>query len=137
MKEFIKKENELKEVIEYLKELIGDSSIVLLRGDLASGKTTFVKEYLKSIGIKESVTSPTFSILQNYGDNIFHYDIYNKGITDFLSLGLLENLGLEGIHFIEWADEKFERMIKDYMLGYVVVEIEVVDDKRKYSIKEG
>jgi len=137
MREFIKNENELEEVIEYLKELVGESSIVLLRGDLASGKTTLVKEYVKSLGIKSDVTSPTFSILQNYGDKIFHYDIYNKGVTDFLALGLLENLGIEGVHFIEWADDKLERMIKDFMLQYVIIEIEVIDDKRKYSVKEG
>ena len=135
MKVFIKKENELNDILEYIKELSGDNCIVLLRGDLASGKTTLVKKFVESLDIESSVTSPTFSILQNYGDKIFHYDIYNKGLTEFLSLGLLENLDIDGIHFVEWADDKFERMLKDFMFDYIVIEIKSTEEKRKYTIR--
>ena len=48
--------------------------IILLRGDLASGTTTLVKSYVKHLGYKDNVTSPTFSIQSQYGTNIYHYE---------------------------------------------------------------
>ena len=48
------------------------SGVVLLSGDLASGKTTLVKAIIKAHGIEESVTSPTFSLMQIYGKDIYH-----------------------------------------------------------------
>ena len=90
-------------VISYLRKLIlNKSMIILLRGDLASGKTTLVKYYLKSLGFDENmVTSVTFSIQSIYNGNIFHYDTYNIGIEKFISLGLIEELDKDGIHFVE------------------------------------
>jgi tRNA threonylcarbamoyladenosine biosynthesis protein TsaE len=55
------------------------NGVIILRGDLAAGKTTFVKKMVKFLGVDDEVTSPTFSIQQCYGDKIFHYDMYNKG----------------------------------------------------------
>ncbi|MFW5619664.1 MAG: tRNA (adenosine(37)-N6)-threonylcarbamoyltransferase complex ATPase subunit type 1 TsaE, partial [Campylobacter hyointestinalis] len=54
------------------------TGVIVLRGDLASGKTTLTKAIVASFGIKANVTSPTFSIMQNY-ENIYHYDIYQNG----------------------------------------------------------
>ncbi len=49
-----------------------------MRGDLASGKTTLVKNYLKTLDLDDIVTSPTFSLQAIYSNDIFHYDVYNK-----------------------------------------------------------
>ena len=64
-------ENELNELVRVLPK----SGVVLLSGDLASGKTTLVKAIIKAHDIDESVTSPTFSLMQIYGKDIYHYDI--------------------------------------------------------------
>ena len=61
----------LSKVVDYLKELLKGEGVVILRGDLGSGKTTLVKEFAKSCGVK-NVTSPTFSIQQIYDKNISH-----------------------------------------------------------------
>ena len=120
--------------INKIKELLPNGGVVLLRGDLASGKTTFVKEFVSSFGIKDEVSSPTFSILNIYDDKIYHYDIYNEGVTKFIQNGMLENLELSGYHMIEWGDESLEKILKEYGFKYIVLDIEVIDDKRYYKV---
>ena len=132
--EFLKKENELEDVVSYIKNIAKNGGIFLLRGDVASGKTTLVKGFAKFLGIKDDVSSPTFSILNIYEDKIYHYDIYNKGVGEFVSMGLLETLEESGYHFIEWADEKLENILKEYGFGYFIIEIESKGDKRVYRI---
>ena len=63
------------------------SGVVILKGDLAAGKTTLVKAVVKALGVDDEVTSPTFSLQQCYGESIYHYDIYNHGLEYFISLG--------------------------------------------------
>lgn len=111
------------------------SGVIILRGDLAAGKTTFVKAFVKMLGIKEDVTSPTFSLQQCYADGVFHYDIYNHGVTHFLSLGMLEELDKEGLHFVEWGDEMLEEILDDAGIAFLVIEIEKhQDSSRTYRI---
>ncbi len=108
-----------------------DKSIIILSGTLGSGKTTFVKEFVKSKNIDDFVTSPTFSIQNIYG-NIYHYDLYNKDINEFLSLGMLEELEKEGYHFIEWGEE-LEKYLKQFGFEYLKIEIELIGDKRIFK----
>lgn len=108
--------------------------IVLLRGDLASGKTTLVKDYVKELGIKEEVTSPTFLIQTSYNDEIYHYDLYNKTLSQFVSLGLLEEFEKEGIHFVEWGEQNLEDLLISYGFDVLVVKILKLENKRRYKI---
>ncbi len=129
--------NRLCEVVDKIKIKINTLNIiVLLQGDLASGKTTFVKEYVKSIGCQDIVTSPTFSLQTVYGDNIFHYDIYNKTLDKFISLGLLEEFEKEGVHFVEWGDEKLKDILLKYGFNVLTIKIKKLKDKRKYTIDQ-
>ena len=127
--------NKLEELTTYLIELLKDDNyIVILRGDLASGKTTLVKNYLKALNLDDLVTSPTFSLQAVYSSNIFHYDMYNKTLNEFISLGMLEEFEKDGTHFIEWGDEKLEEILKDYGYNVILIEIEKKDNKRLYKI---
>ncbi|WP_320033965.1 tRNA (adenosine(37)-N6)-threonylcarbamoyltransferase complex ATPase subunit type 1 TsaE [Halarcobacter sp.] len=131
--------NEIEKIVNKLKEKLNAldfNCVVILRGDLASGKTTFVKNFVKSLNIDELVTSPTFSLQSIYGENIFHYDVYNKTLEDFISLGLLEEFEKEGIHFVEWGDEKLEEILNSYGFNILVLNIEKKDNKRLYTINE-
>jgi len=122
--------------IDILKERISNKNIiVLLRGDLASGKTTLVQKFVDSLDIKDIVTSPTFSIQSQYGENIYHYDVYNKTLQEFIALGLLEEFEKNGIHFVEWGDEKLENILKEYGFEILVVNIEKKDESREYIIE--
>ncbi|MBP6162714.1 MAG: tRNA (adenosine(37)-N6)-threonylcarbamoyltransferase complex ATPase subunit type 1 TsaE [Aliarcobacter sp.] len=119
----------------YLIELLkNENYIVILRGDLASGKTTLVKNYLKALNLDDLVTSPTFSLQAIYSNNIFHYDVYNKTLNEFISLGMLEEFEKEGTHFVEWGDEKLENLLKDYGYNVILIEIQKKENKRLYKI---
>ena len=126
----------LDELGSFTKEIIGeigDDGVVLLRGDLASGKTTFVREFVKSLGLYVEVSSPTFSILNEYENRVCHYDIYQNGIEGFLQSGLLEKLDEPKYHLIEWADKRFEEILTKMGFKYMKIEIETLGDKRGYT----
>jgi tRNA threonylcarbamoyladenosine biosynthesis protein TsaE len=118
---------DLSKVIECIKK--SNKNIIILSGNLGSGKTTLVKEFVKSLGLNDEVTSPTFSIQNIYSDKVYHYDLYNKNANEFLSLGMLEELEKKGWHFIEWGEE-LEGILKTYGFEPLKVVIEVEDGKR-------
>ena len=120
----------VKDVIENFK-----SGVVILRGDLAAGKTTFVKRVVKYLGIEDEVTSPTFSLQHCYGDRVFHYDLYNHGLEHFISLGMLEELEREGVHFVEWGDDELTEILNSAEIKNMTIEIEKIsDNKREYKV---
>ena len=128
--------NNLGEVIKKINFLINNKDIIiLLRGDLASGKTTLVKTFVKEKGLDDLVTSPTFSLQSVYGNNIYHYDIYNKTLEEFISLGLLEEFEKEGIHFVEWGDDKLKSILLEYGFNVISININKLKDKREYNFE--
>ena len=134
-KEFLLEEKEIEVIVSYLKEILENRDcIVILRGDLASGKTTLVKHFVKAIGVSDIVNSPTFSLQVIYGENIFHYDLYNKTLEEFISLGMLEEFEKSGLHFVEWGDSKLENILNDYGFDVIVLNIFKKDNKRLYKI---
>ena len=134
-KEFLLEEKEIEVVVSYLKEILENRDcIVILRGDLASGKTTLVKHFVKAIGVSDIVNSPTFSLQVIYGENIFHYDLYNKTLEEFISLGMLEEFEKSGLHFVDWGDSKLENILNDYGFDVIVLNIFKKDNKRLYKI---
>jgi tRNA threonylcarbamoyladenosine biosynthesis protein TsaE len=128
----INKISELNNVIECIKRT--ESKIIMLSGTLGSGKTTLVKEFVKSLGIKDEVTSPTFALQNVYENRVFHYDLYNKGVSEFLSLGLLEELEKEGYHFIEWGEE-LEDVLKSFGFKYLKINIKIDGNSRIYECR--
>ncbi len=127
--------NQITSVVKYLNEQINnDDTIVILKGDLASGKTTLVKNFVKNLGLDDLVTSPTFSLQAVYSDKIYHYDVYNKTLGEFISLGMLEEFEKEGIHFVEWGNDELKKILDEYGYKVIVVQIEKLDNKRLYKI---
>lgn len=113
-----------------------DNGVIILRGDLATGKTTFVKEFVKYKEIDDDVTSPTFSLQQSYGDRVFHYDIYNHGLDHFISLGMLEELERDGVHLVEWGDEKLKEILDAAEIKNMTISIKKIDDDiREYEVE--
>jgi len=125
---------ELDEFARYILEYAKECRVILLKGDLASGKTTLVRNLTKVLGLQEAVTSPTFSVQNVYGGELYHYDIYQNGVDGFLSSGLLEELDKEGYHVIEWADEKLEVILKRYLIDFITIEIEKSENSRIYKV---
>lgn len=133
---------ELGTLCDKVKSSLHDKDIVLLRGDLGSGKTTFVQAFVSqenSTKHKQSVTSPTFSIAQSYESasfkEIHHYDLYRKSLQEMFELGLLDMLERNGIHFVEWGDERLERILKDSGFKCMVINISTNGDTREYEVE--
>jgi len=82
-----------------------NATVFALIGELGSGKTTFVQRFARACGIKQTITSPTFVLLKQYG-NIIHIDAYRlKNSKELEDLGYYELLkDPENVIFIEWAD---------------------------------
>ena len=127
---------DLNELCEFIKEIIlklGDNGILLLKGDLASGKTTFTKKFVEVLGLHVEVSSPTFMVMHEYENRVCHYDIYQHGVDGFLQQGLLEKLDEPKYHLIEWGNERLGTILKKVGLSYMVVDIKIVEDKRGYT----
>ena len=92
--------------IKFSKELTVGSVIGLI-GDLASGKTTFVKGILKGLDYKYEVTSPTFTLINEYPAKIkvLHIDFYrDNNLLRWQNIGFQEMVESDAIVIIEWAD---------------------------------
>ena len=93
-------------------------TVIGLKGDLGSGKTTFAKGFAKGLGINEHITSPTFKIVSEYdGEScaLFHVDCYRlNDYIEFISIDAERLLYPEdGITLIEWAD-RIEEIIPEH-----------------------
>ena len=102
-----------------LAPLLRDARIVLLRGDLGTGKTTVAKGIAEAFEAaeQEDVTSPTFTLVHEYHGperNLFHIDLYRiETLRELETLGLDDLIRDEGnILLIEWG-EKFERLVRE------------------------
>ena len=100
--------------------------VICLNGELGSGKTVFVKGFAKALGIQETITSPTFSLVKEYHDGempLFHMDVYRMEDSKE-NFGLDDYLNQEGICIIEWP-EMIEEQLPEERLD---VKIKVIDD---------
>jgi len=133
MKKFVLGLDELERIVKAIEEALPDGGVVILEGDLASGKTTLTQAFARHLGEEDVVTSPTFSLQQCYGERLFHYDLYNKGLENFMSMGLLEELDKEGYHLIEWGDERLRSLLDSAGIASMQIKIEKDNDKRVYT----
>lgn len=114
-----------------VRDFAGDQKIFLFYGDLGAGKTTFIKSLCAELGVKEPVTSPTFSIVNEYvaGTNkIFHFDFYRlKNQNEALDMGYEEYFYSGAYCFIEWP-EKIADLIPPH---YLKVEITALPNQSR------
>ncbi|MBT7683034.1 MAG: tRNA (adenosine(37)-N6)-threonylcarbamoyltransferase complex ATPase subunit type 1 TsaE [Cryomorphaceae bacterium] len=100
--------NQLKEVAEDVKKDI-NTNIVLISGEMGVGKTTLIKEVFLSMNVIDNVSSPTFSIINEYRTKqnkvVYHMDLYRlKNISETEDIGLFEYLESGNLCIIEWGD---------------------------------
>jgi tRNA threonylcarbamoyladenosine biosynthesis protein TsaE len=88
--------------------VLSPGDIVLLRGDLGAGKTSFTGGLVQAFGIpREAVSSPTFAVMNRYEGTqpVFHFDLYRlKTAAEARDAGLEDIAGAAGITLIEWPD---------------------------------
>jgi tRNA threonylcarbamoyladenosine biosynthesis protein TsaE len=87
---------------------VGPGSVIALCGPLGAGKTHFTKGFARGLGCEETVSSPTFSLVQEYHGGrlpIFHFDLYRaKSAAEALDLGWDDYTDQGGVCIVEWAD---------------------------------
>ena len=86
---------------------LGPGSVVALYGDLGAGKTAFVRGLAQGLGIRESVSSPTFTIVNEYPGSIplFHFDMYRlQDEQELFDIGWEDYLDRGGICALEWSE---------------------------------
>lgn len=105
--------------------------IICLDGELGSGKTVFTKGIANALGIKESITSPTFNIIKEYDGELplYHMDVYRLDGNTY-GYGIEEYFTKGGVVVIEWSDT-----IKDILPNeYLHIKFKVVDENKRVLI---
>jgi len=128
---------EEKNAAENIWPIVKDSRYILLTGRLGSGKTTLVRNIAFLLGVSDIVSSPTFSIHNNYSAGAFkilHSDLYRlKSVIELEQTGFFELLESADYVFVEWAD-LFN--IKEMLRRYAEIRITKTGEKgRQYDIK--
>ena len=111
-------------------------NILLLKGNLGAGKTTFTQFLLKELGSTEEVSSPTYSIVNEYQSpkgKIFHFDLYRlKNIEEAFDFGIEEYLENGYLSIIEWP-EIYESELSYYPFNEI--SITTTEEGRKVEFK--
>jgi tRNA threonylcarbamoyladenosine biosynthesis protein TsaE len=123
-------EDETIELGEKLASALPKQCVVLLIGNLGAGKTTLVKGIAKGLGaaLPDEVTSPTFTLIHEYGRSVYHIDLYRLDTArEVLSLGLDEFFDREAVVLIEWG-ERFPDLMP---ANRIEIRIEADGDERE------
>jgi tRNA threonylcarbamoyladenosine biosynthesis protein TsaE len=126
-------EQQTLEVGKKIGEICQKGTIISIRGPLGSGKTILAKGIALSLGITEPVTSPTFTIIQEYSGiyPLFHIDLYRlDNLEEFELLGGEELLYNEAVTIIEWSE------IIDSLLPDPTISIDISIEKNQDRIIE-
>jgi tRNA threonylcarbamoyladenosine biosynthesis protein TsaE len=102
----VSSEEETRNLAEELAKHLTERMVVLLNGELGTGKTFFIKSVCNFLGV-DSVSSPSFAIVNEYRNNkkIIHFDFYRiKSKAELYDIGFEEYLADDAIIFIEWAN---------------------------------
>jgi tRNA threonylcarbamoyladenosine biosynthesis protein TsaE len=132
------KANNFEETIEYAKKLgssLRGGEVIAYFGGLGMGKTTFTSGLCEGYGINAEVSSPTFALVNEYGNNnkkIYHFDMYRiSGFEDLCSTGFFDYLDTNAVLAIEWS-ENIENALPE---NYIRLEIERGDSDESRIFK--
>ncbi|MBR3793059.1 MAG: tRNA (adenosine(37)-N6)-threonylcarbamoyltransferase complex ATPase subunit type 1 TsaE [Alistipes sp.] len=123
--------SELERVAEEILSALGERRVVLLRGGMGAGKTTLVSRIAAKLGAEDTVTSPTFALVNEYEGRegtIYHFDFYRiNRVEEVFDLGYEEYFYSGELCFVEWP-EMVEGLLPDDAMQ---VRITVGDDQKR------
>jgi tRNA threonylcarbamoyladenosine biosynthesis protein TsaE len=128
-------ESETRDLAARLAAMLSPGDVLLLRGDLGAGKTTFTQGLAQGLGIHAPVTSPTFTLVQEYRGGrlpLTHFDLYRlDGPDEVFDLGFFDYLEQGGVVVVEWP----ERLGADLPEEWLAVELAIEeDDARRITL---
>ena len=128
---------ETEKVGEALGKILAPGTVIAYRGDLGAGKTAFTRGLARGLGCGERVTSPTYTIVNEYLDGrmpLFHFDMYRlESADDLWDIGWEDYLERGGVCAVEWSEN-----VADAMEGAITVCIQKLgEDSRKITITGG
>ena len=119
-----------------LGRVIPPGTVLAYRGDLGAGKTAFTRGLARGLGYQEPVTSPTYTIVNEYIGGrlpLFHFDMYRlESSEDLWDIGWEDYLERGGVCAVEWSEN-----VSDALEGALTVSIEKLGDTRRNIILEG
>ena len=123
--------NEIDKVSDIIISELDKTNIVLFNGEIGSGKTTIIKSILEKMGVSENITSPTFSIVNEYllkQDNIYHFDLYRvKSVDELNQIGFEDYIYSDNLCFIEWP----KLVLKYFFSCYLLINLKFIDKKTR------
>lgn len=129
----LENEDKTKEIGYKLGKLLNENSIICLIGDLGAGKTTLTQSIAKSLEIDDYITSPTFTIVNEYEGRhkLYHFDVYRIGSSDEMyDIGYEEYINSNGVCIIEWAN-----LIEDILPNeYLYIELKYKENSREIML---
>lgn len=134
----IKSLSELESVAKTLVSLMGEASVFAFYGPMGAGKTTLIKQICKQLNINDDVSSPTFSLVNEYGDEsdvlVYHFDFYRiNRVEEAYDIGY-ENYFYSGYPcFVEWP-EKIEQLLPEKHVK-VTIENTGSNEERQFEIE--
>ena len=106
--------------------------VICLEGELGSGKTVFVKGFAKGLGITETITSPTFTLIKEYNSGempLYHMDVYRIEESDG-TIGFADYFNKDAVSIIEWAEMINEELPEERL----EIEFRLVDENTRILI---
>ena len=128
--------SELPKVAEAVLGELRGRSVVLFRGPLGAGKTTLISRIAAALGAEDTVTSPTFALVNQYegegGRRIYHFDFYRiNNVEEALDLGYEEYFYSGDLCLVEWP-EKIEPLLPEDAMTVTITVGE--DERRRFTI---
>lgn len=121
-----------------LGKLLKSGDIVCLTGDLGTGKTHITKGIAKGLGIEDNITSPTFTIVNEYETGrlkLNHFDVYRVSDPDEIyALGFDDYIFSDAVSVIEWANYIEEILPQDFLHILIEKDLSQGEDYRKITI---
>lgn len=129
-------EEETKQIAAELAGRVGPGTVIAFTGGMGMGKTAFTSGFLRGLGRNISVSSPTFSLINDYGGDppVYHFDMYRiDSYRDLESTGFFDYIDGYSIILIEWSEN-----IKEYLPdGYIPINISPGDSPDERIITTG
>lgn len=121
--------NELPEAAEAVVDALGGRTVIAFRGEMGAGKTTLIREIVAQLGADDTVTSPTFAIINQYsgdgGRRIYHFDFYRiNRIEEAYDFGYEEYFYSGDLCLIEWPEKIEELLPADTMTVRITADSE-------------